>query len=179
MKTARRSLPPTPSPQSVLPSWAWLLVQSSLDRTRIALDWLRDPAAPLLLRSAMRSSEIGHRQVSDAYSPASLSSSFAALQGLTRTPLVGVSRLRRLQGFLAPWHDRSARSGSHGLCLPATFRPQGLVTLSTVYSLAGPAGIESRQRPGSSPFAASPGLEVVRRSRRTRPAYRCPQISLR
>lgn len=42
---------------------------------------------------------------------------------------------------------RQARSGSRGLRIPATFRPQGLITLSTASSLAGLVGFVScRQR---------------------------------
>lgn len=42
---------------------------------------------------------------------------------------------------------RQARSGSRGLSIPATFHPQGLATLSMVYSLASPVGLISyRQR---------------------------------
>jgi hypothetical protein len=34
-----------------------------------------------------------------------------------------------------PWHIRVQRSGSRGLCLPATFRPQGLTSLTAACSL--------------------------------------------
>lgn len=54
------------------------------------------------------------------------------------------------------------RSGSHGLYLPATFHPQGLVTLSTAFSLVRLAGLVScRQRPGGFPFGAFSSLKVI------------------
>jgi len=77
-------------------------------------------------------------------------------------------------GFHPLGHIHRARSGSHGLCLPATFRPQGLVTLSTVFSLARLAGLIScRQRLWGSPFEAfsSPQL-LFRVPANTRPACR-------
>jgi hypothetical protein len=56
------------------------------------------------------------------------------------------------------------RSGSHGLYLPATFRPQGLATLTTVSSLARLAGLIScRQRPWGFPFGAFSSPKVARR----------------
>jgi hypothetical protein len=76
-----------------------------------------------------------------------LSSSFAALQGVARTLLVGVSRQPTpSMGFRPLGHMRRARSGSRGVSIPATFRPQGLVTLSTVCSLAGPDDFVSRRQ---------------------------------
>ncbi len=57
--------------------------------------------------------------------------------------------------FLSLQHIRNRRSTCRGLCLPASFRPQGLVTLSTVYSLRSPAGFLSyRQRSWDSPSGA-------------------------
>lgn len=65
-------------------------------------------------------------------------------------------------GFRSPWHMRYARSGSHGLCLPATFRPQGLVTLSTACSLARLVSLVScRQRLRDSPFGAFSSRKVA------------------
>lgn len=47
-------------------------------------------------------------------------------------------------------------STGRGLCLPATFRPQGLVTLSTASSIRARAGpVSSRRRSWDSPFGAS------------------------
>jgi hypothetical protein len=57
---------------------------------------------------------------------------------------------------------RNRRSTSRGLCLPASFRPQGLVTLSTVSSLRSRAGFLShRQRSWDSPFGAFSFREAV------------------
>jgi hypothetical protein len=57
---------------------------------------------------------------------------------------------------------RPARFGSRGLCLPATFRLQGLVTLSTAYSLAGLVECRSnRQRHRGSPFGAFSSSQVA------------------
>jgi hypothetical protein len=49
-------------------------------------------------------------------------------------------------GFRSLQHIRDRRSTSRGLCLPATFRLQGLATLLTAYSLRTPAGFVSRRR---------------------------------
>jgi len=57
--------------------------------------------------------------------------------------------------FLSLQHIRNRRSTSRELCLPATFRPQGLATLSTVFSLRSRAGFFShRLRSWDSPFGA-------------------------
>jgi hypothetical protein len=56
---------------------------------------------------------------------------------------------------------KERRSTSRGFCLPATFRPQGLATLSTVSSLRTRAGFVSRrQRSWDSPFGAFPSQEA-------------------
>jgi hypothetical protein len=53
------------------------------------------------------------------------------------------------------------------------FRPQGLVTLSTVYSLRTPAGFVSpRRRSWDSPFGAFPSRKVFERLRSNEPTYR-------
>jgi hypothetical protein len=65
-------------------------------------------------------------------------------------------------GFRSLGHMHHTRSGSHGLCLPATFRPQGLITLSTVCALARLAGLVScRQRLWDSPFGAFSSSKVA------------------
>jgi hypothetical protein len=57
--------------------------------------------------------------------------------------------------------SRMQRSTSHELYLPATFRPQGLVTLSAVYSLCAPAGFFScRRRSWDSPCGAFSSRKV-------------------
>jgi len=76
-------------------------------------------------------------------------------------------------GFRSLQHIRARRSTVHGHAQSATFRPQGLVTLSTVSSLQARAGFVShRQRSWDSPFEAFPSQEVRRRLRRSEPTYR-------
>jgi hypothetical protein len=68
---------------------------------------------------------------------------------------------------------RIRRSTRRGLCLPATFRPQGLITLSTAYSLRTPAGFVShQQRSWDSPFGVFPSREACGRFRQHGPTYR-------
>jgi hypothetical protein len=56
---------------------------------------------------------------------------------------------------------------------PATFRPQGLTTLSTAYSLRAPAGFVSHQRRSwDLPFGAFPSHKVSERFRTEGPTYR-------
>jgi len=58
---------------------------------------------------------------------------------------------------------RNRRSTCRELCLPAMFRPQGLVTLSTVCSLRSRAGFVShRLRSWDSPFGAFSSRKAVR-----------------
>jgi len=69
-------------------------------------------------------------------------------------------------GFDSLQHIKDRRSTRRGFCLPATFRPQGLITLSAVYSLRTPAGFISHQRRSwDSPFGAFPSRKVFRPSR--------------
>jgi hypothetical protein len=89
-------------------------------------------------------------------------------------------------GFASLQHIRIRRSTDRGLCLPATFRPQGLVTLSTVCSLRIRAGFVSHRprswdlpfgafssRKVSGPFpAGSTHLPLVRRYTQSRQAGR-------
>jgi len=57
--------------------------------------------------------------------------------------------------------SRARRSTFHGLYLPASFRPQGLVTLSAAYSLRAPAGHFSyRRRSWDSPCGAFSSRKV-------------------
>jgi hypothetical protein len=70
-------------------------------------------------------------------------------------------------------HAQTRRSTYHGLASPATFRPQGLVTLSAAYSLRAPAGFLShRRRSWDSPFGAFPSHKVSTRLREEGPTYR-------
>jgi hypothetical protein len=58
-------------------------------------------------------------------------------------------------GLRSLQHIRHRRSTDRGRCLPATFRPQGFLTLSTVSSLRCLAGFVSRRRRSwDSPFGA-------------------------
>jgi hypothetical protein len=78
-----------------------------------------------------------------------------------------------LMGFFSLQHIRARRSTCHELCLLVTFRPQGLVTLSTVYSLRIRAGFVShRQRSWDLPFGAFSSQEVFRRFHPKGPTYR-------
>jgi hypothetical protein len=64
-------------------------------------------------------------------------------------------------GFRSLQRSRNRRSTARGLAAPATFRPQGLATLSTAYSLRGRAGLISyRRRSWDSPFGAFSSSEV-------------------
>jgi len=73
-------------------------------------------------------------------------------------------------GFASLQHIKDSRFTCRGLCLPATFRLQGLVTLLTVYSLESRAGFLShRQRSWDSPFGGLPlSSRSCRRFRRKR-----------
>jgi len=76
-------------------------------------------------------------------------------------------------GFSSLQHSRVRRSTCRGLCLPATFRPQGLVTLSAAYSLRARAGfISHRRRSWDSPFGAFSSRKVPARFRTEGPTYR-------
>jgi hypothetical protein len=75
--------------------------------------------------------------------------------------------------FASLQHIKDRRSTGRGLCLPATFRPQGLVTLSTAYSLRSRAGLISCQRRSwDSPFGAFSSGKVSERFRPEAPTYR-------
>jgi hypothetical protein len=64
-------------------------------------------------------------------------------------------------GFRSLQHIRIRRSTHRGFAAPATFRPQGLVTLSAVCSLRARAGFLSRRRRSwDSPFGAFPSRKV-------------------
>jgi hypothetical protein len=94
---------------------------------------------------------------------------------LHRRHLVGLPKQgQHLSWALLPFSTfKERRSTFRGLCLPATFRPQGLVTLSTVSSLRTLAGFVSRrQRSWDSPFGAFPSREASVRFRTHEPTYR-------
>jgi hypothetical protein len=70
-------------------------------------------------------------------------------------------------------HTKVRRSTYRGLAAPATFRPQGLTTLSAAYSLRAPAGFLSpRRRSWDSPFGAFSSRKVSTRLREEGPTYR-------
>jgi hypothetical protein len=76
-------------------------------------------------------------------------------------------------GFHSLQHSRAWRSTHHGFATPAKFRPQGLATLSTAYSLRARAGFVShRRRSWDSPFGAFPSHKVSVRFRTEGPTYR-------
>jgi hypothetical protein len=81
-----------------------------------------------------------------------------------------------LLSFASLQHIRERRSTRPGLCLPATFRPQGLATLSTACSLRTRAGsVSRRRRSWDSPFGAFPSREAFTRFRMNEPTYRFPK----
>jgi hypothetical protein len=63
--------------------------------------------------------------------------------------------------FCSLQHFKVRKSTFRGLVRPASFRPQGLTTLSTAYSFRTPAGLVSyRRRSWDSPFGASSSRKV-------------------
>jgi hypothetical protein len=75
--------------------------------------------------------------------------------------------------FRSLQHIQDSRIHSRGLCLPASFRPQGLATLSTACSPRTRAGFVSRrQRSWDSPFGAFSSRKVSERHRPEAPTYR-------
>jgi hypothetical protein len=72
-------------------------------------------------------------------------------------------------GFASLQHMRHRRYAFHGLCLPATFRLQGLATLLAAYSLRSRAGFVShRPRSWDLPFGAFSSWKVTGRFRLSR-----------
>ena len=68
--------------------------------------------------------------------------------------------------------QRNRRSTYHGLSIPATFRPQGLTTLSAACSLRARAGsVSHRRRSWDSPFGAFPSRKVPPRFHEDEPTY--------
>jgi len=81
------------------------------------------------------------------------------------------------QGLWFPTAHKAVEGPLHaGQSLPATFRPQGLGTLSTVFSLRRPAGsVSCRRRSWDSPFGAFSSRKVPGRFRTGGPTYRFAQ----
>jgi hypothetical protein len=76
-------------------------------------------------------------------------------------------------GLRSLQHIRRRRSTCCGFCLPATFRPQGFLTLSTVSALRCRAGFVSRRRRSwDFPFGAFSSRKVPVRLRPGGPTYR-------
>jgi hypothetical protein len=94
-----------------------------------------------------------------------LSASFALRQSITQRILADRPQPPApLMGFGSLQRSRVRRSTFRGLAEPATFRPQGLVTLSAAYSLRARAGLVSyRRRSWDSPFGAFSSREVSTR----------------
>jgi hypothetical protein len=78
----------------------------------------------------------------------------------------------------APFSTRQdRRSTTRGLCLPASFRLQGLTTLLTAYALRSPAGFVShRRRPWDCPFGACPADRSPGVSTRMNPPTVSPAV---
>lgn len=81
----------------------------------------------------------------------------------SRANTTGVAFSRLLSWAFRPYSTlRLEGPPSTGVSMPATFRPQGLVTLSTVYSLRAPASFVSRwRRSWDYPFEAFPSRMVI------------------
>jgi len=105
---------------------------------------------------------------------ANLSSGFALRQSITQRILAGRPQPPApLMGFRSLQRSRVRRSTACGFAMPASFRPQGLVTLSAAYSLRARAGLVSyRRRSWDSPFGASSSRKVSSRLRGEAPTYR-------
>jgi hypothetical protein len=103
-----------------------------------------------------------------------LSSGLALRQSITQRTLAGRPQPPApLMGFCSLQHSRVRRSTARGLAEPATFRPQGLATLSAAYSLRARAGLVSyRRRSWDSPFGAFSSHKVSTRLRVEGPTYR-------
>jgi hypothetical protein len=85
-----------------------------------------------------------------------------------------------LMRFVPLQHIRDRRSVLHGLCLPATVRPQGLTSLSTVSSLRARARhVSAKLRSWGFPFGAFLSREVTRPLGRAEPTRRCRHSPLR
>jgi hypothetical protein len=92
-----------------------------------------------------------------------LSSSFAFLQSLAQRILAGRPQPADASlGLSVPTAHEGSEVHFRGPCqVPATFRPQGLATLSAAYSLRARAGLVScRRRSWDSPFGASSSRKV-------------------
>jgi hypothetical protein len=144
-------------------SRSWLPVQS-LDPSWYRPYGLGDPALPSAIPSAVRFSSRRTRRP-QLSSRTNLSSGFALRQSITQRILAGRPQPPApLMGFVSLQRSRIRRSTCRGFAEPATFRPQGLVTLSAACSLRARAGLVSyRRRSWDSPFGAFSSREVSTR----------------
>ncbi len=117
------------------------------DRRSTTVVWFRSPALPLAVSPAVRFS-LGDPRGSQLSNPCTLSSSSAFLQSIAQRSLADPpQRVDSSHGLSRPFSTRRLRGPlPRGLPHPATFRPQGLVTLSAAYSLRAPAGSFSHRR---------------------------------
>jgi hypothetical protein len=137
------------SPRRPILSWNRLLVQSS-PPSRYRAYWLRVPVSPLALASALRFFQLGDG-ASVKQTRQHLSSSSAFLQSLSRSHLAkrAAGTVARLLSWASlPFSTCRTRGSTYrGFTSPASFRPQGLATLSTVFSPRVRAGpVSCRQR---------------------------------
>lgn len=154
------------SPRSVIPLWAYGLVQSSVRPAGIERIGLPDSTSPLpasgprpcglpIRPSQVDGLESAHAPLVEFRHPLG-----SCADEASRTP-AGVSLSPGLcsRMTLAATEVRLSRAKPS----PGTFRPQGLVTLSTVYSLGCLVSLVSdRQRLSGSPFGAFSSRQVQR-----------------
>jgi hypothetical protein len=104
-----------------------------------------------------------------------LSASFAFLQSITQLTLADRPQsVNSSHELLVPSaHVRIEDPPHRGLCVSATFRLQGLITLLTACSLRSLAGFLShRQRSWDSPLRSFTSRQVSKRFRLKQPTYR-------
>jgi hypothetical protein len=136
--------------------------RSEFQSGEVSRYWFSDPTLPLAIPSALWFSLTGPRRAPLSVQCA-LSSSSAFLQSLAQPDLADLpQRVSTSHGLSLP----TALQGSEvhlarALPQPATFRPQGLVTLSAAYSLRARAGLFSyRRRSWDLPFGAFSSRKV-------------------
>lgn len=135
---------------------------------------LDDPAAPFIRPCGFPNSVWTEAQLSvrsDTLAGFRLHSEFCRANPSRRRRSVRGSS----HGLCLPTAHQAAKVHERGLCLPATFRLQGLATLLTAFSLHCPAGFVShRRRSWDSPFGAFSTRKVTVRSRSVEPTCRLP-----
>jgi hypothetical protein len=159
-EVSQPAVSPTALPQPDILLWSYTAFQ------RISADWYRPDGWPIPLcrwRLAMRFSQSAKPRdglVSQRHSLVGLRSPLKYFPSITSWfPQVPAPLLRSVP----LQHIKDRRSACRGLCLPATFRPQGLTTLSAAYSLRARARhISGRRRSWGSPFGAFLSHKVAR-----------------